>query len=63
MKRRAKELGMPKEMLEKNDEVLKYGFAELEHCRKAGREAWPTAPTFWARWRTSRPASSRSAAR
>ena len=36
MKRRAAELGMPKEMLEKNDEVLKYGFAELEHCRKAG---------------------------
>ena len=36
MKRRAKELGMPNEMLEKNDEVLKYGFAELEHCRKAG---------------------------
>jgi imidazolonepropionase-like amidohydrolase len=27
---------MPPEMLEKNDEVLKYGFAELEHCRKAG---------------------------
>jgi imidazolonepropionase-like amidohydrolase len=36
MKRRAKELGMPDNMLEKNDEVLKYGFAELEHCRKAG---------------------------
>ena len=36
MKRRAAELGMPDEMLEKNDEVLKYGFAELEHCRKAG---------------------------
>ena len=36
MKRRAKELGMPDSMLEKNDEVLKYGFAELEHCRKAG---------------------------
>jgi imidazolonepropionase-like amidohydrolase len=36
MKRRAAELGMPREMLEKNDEVLKYGFAELEHCRKAG---------------------------
>ena len=36
MKRRAKELGMPDVMLEKNDEVLKYGFAELEHCRKAG---------------------------
>src|SRR4029077_12738186 len=36
MKRRAKELGMPDSMLEKNDEVLKYGFSELEHCRKAG---------------------------
>jgi len=36
MKRRAKELGMPAEMLEKNDEVLKYGYAELEHCRAAG---------------------------
>ena len=36
MKRRAKELGMPVEMLEKNDEVLKYGYAELEHCRAAG---------------------------
>ena len=36
MKRRAGELGMPPEMLEKNDEVLKYGFAELEHCRAAG---------------------------
>jgi imidazolonepropionase-like amidohydrolase len=36
MKRRAKELGMPDNMLEKNDEVLKYGFAELELCRKAG---------------------------
>jgi len=36
MKRRAKELGMPPEMLEKNDEVLKHGYAELEHCRKAG---------------------------
>ncbi len=36
MKRRAKELGMPPEMLEKNDEVLKYGFSELELCRKAG---------------------------
>jgi imidazolonepropionase-like amidohydrolase len=36
MKRRAKELGMPDVMLEKNDEVLKYGFAELEHCRAAG---------------------------
>jgi imidazolonepropionase-like amidohydrolase len=36
MKRRAKELGMPDNMLEKNDEVLKYGYAELEHCRKAG---------------------------
>ena len=36
MKRRAAELGMPKEMLDKNDEVLKYGFAELELCRKAG---------------------------
>jgi imidazolonepropionase-like amidohydrolase len=36
MKRRAKELGMPDSMLEKNDEVLKYGFAELEHCRSAG---------------------------
>src|SRR5712675_1326698 len=36
MKRRAAELGMPKEMLDKNDAVLKYGFAELEHCRKAG---------------------------
>jgi imidazolonepropionase-like amidohydrolase len=36
MKRRARELGMPDVMLEKNDEVLKYGFAELEHCRKAG---------------------------
>jgi imidazolonepropionase-like amidohydrolase len=36
MKRRAAELGMPKEMLDKNDEVLKYGFKELELCRKAG---------------------------
>jgi imidazolonepropionase-like amidohydrolase len=36
MKRRAKELGMPDVMLEKNDEVLKYGFSELELCRKAG---------------------------
>jgi imidazolonepropionase-like amidohydrolase len=36
MKRRAKELGMPDNMLEKNDEVLKYGFSELELCRKAG---------------------------
>ena len=36
MKRRARELGMPDNMLEKNDEVLKYGYAELEHCRKAG---------------------------
>jgi imidazolonepropionase-like amidohydrolase len=36
MKRRARELGMPDNMLEKNDEVLKHGFAELEHCRKAG---------------------------
>ena len=36
MKRRAAELGMPREMLDKNDEVLKYGFAELEHCRTAG---------------------------
>jgi imidazolonepropionase-like amidohydrolase len=36
MKRRARELGMPNEMLEKNDEVLKYGFAELELCREAG---------------------------
>jgi imidazolonepropionase-like amidohydrolase len=36
MKRRARELGMPDVMLEKNDEVLKYGFSELELCRKAG---------------------------
>jgi imidazolonepropionase-like amidohydrolase len=36
MKRRAAELGMPKEMLDKNDEVLKYGYKELELCRKAG---------------------------
>ena len=36
MKRRAAELGMPKEMLDKNDEVLKYGYAELDLCRKAG---------------------------
>jgi imidazolonepropionase-like amidohydrolase len=36
MKRRARELGMPDNMLEKNDEVLKYGFSELELCRKAG---------------------------
>ena len=36
MKRRARELGMPAEMLDKNDEVLKYGYAELEHCRAAG---------------------------
>ncbi|WP_395713802.1 amidohydrolase family protein [Reyranella sp.] len=36
MKRRAKELGMPQEMLDKNDEVLKFGFRELELCRKAG---------------------------
>jgi imidazolonepropionase-like amidohydrolase len=36
MKRRARELGMPDTMLEKNDEVLKHGYAELEHCREAG---------------------------
>ncbi|MBS0221687.1 MAG: amidohydrolase family protein [Proteobacteria bacterium] len=36
MKRRAREFGMPDEMLAKNDEVLKYGYAELEHCRMAG---------------------------
>jgi imidazolonepropionase-like amidohydrolase len=36
MKRRAKELGMPDVMLEKNDEVLKSGYRELELCRKAG---------------------------
>ena len=36
MKRRAKELGMPDVMLEKNDEVLKYGYRELELCRKYG---------------------------
>jgi imidazolonepropionase-like amidohydrolase len=36
MKRRARELGMPDTMLAKNDEVLKYGYAELEHCRAAG---------------------------
>ena len=36
MKRRAGEFGMPAEMLAKNDEVLKYGYTELEHCRKAG---------------------------
>jgi imidazolonepropionase-like amidohydrolase len=36
MKRRAKEFGMPAEMLEKNDEVLKHGYAELELCRAAG---------------------------
>lgn len=36
MKRRARELGMPENMLEKNDAVLEAGFAELEHCRKAG---------------------------
>jgi imidazolonepropionase-like amidohydrolase len=36
MKRRAKEFGMPAEMLEKNDAVLKYGYAELELCRAAG---------------------------
>jgi imidazolonepropionase-like amidohydrolase len=36
MKRRAKELGMPDVMLEKNDEVLKSGYRELEICRKAG---------------------------
>jgi imidazolonepropionase-like amidohydrolase len=36
MKRRAAELGMPREMLDKNDEVLRYGYAELEHCRAAG---------------------------
>ena len=46
MKRRAAELGMPKEMLDKNDEVLKYGFAELEHLPQGRRAAWPTAPTF-----------------
>jgi imidazolonepropionase-like amidohydrolase len=36
MKRRAREFGMPDTMLAKNDEVLKYGYAELEHCRAAG---------------------------
>jgi imidazolonepropionase-like amidohydrolase len=36
MKRRAKELGMPDVMLEKNDEVLKSGYRELELCRKFG---------------------------
>ena len=36
MKRRAAELGMPREMLDKNDEVLKHGYAELDHCRTAG---------------------------
>jgi imidazolonepropionase-like amidohydrolase len=36
MKRRAREFGMPEEMLAKNDEVLKHGYAELEHCRTAG---------------------------
>ncbi|HKV14178.1 MAG TPA: amidohydrolase family protein [Reyranella sp.] len=36
MKRRAREFGMPETMLAKNDEVLKYGYAELEHCRAAG---------------------------
>ena len=36
MKRRAREFGMPADMLDKNDAVLKYGFAELEHCRAAG---------------------------
>jgi imidazolonepropionase-like amidohydrolase len=36
MKRRARELGMPDVMLEKNDEVLKSGYRELEHCRTAG---------------------------
>ena len=36
MKRRAKELGMPDVMLEKNDEVLKHGYRELELCRKFG---------------------------
>jgi imidazolonepropionase-like amidohydrolase len=36
MKRRAQEFGMPAEMLEKNEEVLKRGYAELEHCREAG---------------------------
>jgi len=36
MKRRAKELGMPDVMLEKNDEVLKSGYKELELCRQYG---------------------------
>ena len=36
MKRRARELGMPDVMLEKNDEVLKSGYNELELCRKFG---------------------------
>jgi len=36
MKRRAKEFGMPDVMLEKNDEVLKSGYQELELCRKFG---------------------------
>ena len=36
MKRRARELGMPDNMLEKNDEVLKSGYRELELCRKYG---------------------------
>jgi imidazolonepropionase-like amidohydrolase len=36
MKRRARELGMPDNMLEKNDEVLKSGYRELELCRKHG---------------------------
>ena len=36
MKRRARELGMPDVMLEKNDEVLKSGYRELELCRQYG---------------------------
>ena len=36
MKRRAKELGMPDIMLEKNEEVLKSGYRELELCRQYG---------------------------
>jgi imidazolonepropionase-like amidohydrolase len=36
MQERAASYGMTKDMLDKNDHVLKSGYAELELCRKAG---------------------------
>src|SRR3546814_8128539 len=36
MKERAAQLGMPKEMLEKNDMVLEGGYRSLEICKRAG---------------------------